>query len=165
MAKEGPSQACAACKFQRRKCGANCLLAPYFPPDQPKLFENAHRLFGVSNILKTLSVIDPSLRSDAMRSILYESDLRARFPVEGCAGAIRQVANQVYSALEELASLNEQIRQVENVSFPAGDSDCDGDGDGGGAAISQLMKEIAAFAQNMYDGQLYLGPQQPSENR
>ncbi|CAA7388008.1 unnamed protein product [Spirodela intermedia] len=163
MAKEGPYQACAACKFQRRKCGANCLLAPYFPPDQPKIFENAHHLFGVSNILKILSSIDPSLRSDAMRSILYESDLRARFPVEGCAGAIRQVANQVYSALEELASLNEQIRQVENVSFPAGDGDCDGDG--GSAAISHLMKEVAAFAQNMYDGQLYLGPQQPSENK
>ncbi|CAA6653665.1 unnamed protein product [Spirodela intermedia] len=124
MAKEGPNQACAACKFQRRKCSAECQFAPYFPADQPKLFENAHSLFGVSNILKILSSIDPSLRSEAMRSIIYESNIRARFPVDGCAGAIRQLFNQLCTAQMELASLTEQIvscHRSENGAFPAGD--------------------------------------------
>nr|CAD1818355.1 unnamed protein product [Ananas comosus var. bracteatus] len=61
MAKGGTSRpACAACKHQRRKCTADCPLALYFPADQPKQFQNAHRLFGVSNILRILKDLDPS---------------------------------------------------------------------------------------------------------
>ncbi|KAJ0971350.1 hypothetical protein J5N97_019309 [Dioscorea zingiberensis] len=79
-----PSQACAACKYQRRKCNPDCTLAPYFPADSQRQFLNAHRLFGVSNILRIIRGLDPVRRSEAMRSIIFQSNARALDPVGGC---------------------------------------------------------------------------------
>ncbi|BFI15987.1 hypothetical protein MPTK1_5g17835 [Marchantia polymorpha subsp. ruderalis] len=45
---------CAACKFLRRKCTAECVFALYFPADQPLKFYYVHRIFGVSNVSKIL---------------------------------------------------------------------------------------------------------------
>ncbi|MQM05977.1 hypothetical protein Taro_038790 [Colocasia esculenta] len=108
-AKGGTSQACAACKYQRRKCAADCQLAPYFPADDPRQFQNAHRLFGVSNIVKILGRIDPSQRPEAMRSIKYEADARDRYPVHGCLGIIYALCLQVHRAQMELDAVMAQL--------------------------------------------------------
>lgn len=47
---------CAACKILRRRCVDKCVLAPYFPPNEPFKFTIAHRVFGASNIIKFLQV-------------------------------------------------------------------------------------------------------------
>lgn len=47
---------CAACKILRRRCAEKCVLAPYFPPNDPIKFTTAHRVFGASNIIKFLQV-------------------------------------------------------------------------------------------------------------
>ncbi|XP_059643368.1 LOB domain-containing protein 27-like [Cornus florida] len=107
--KGGTSQACAACKYQRRKCTSDCPLAPYFPPDQPKMFQNAHRLFGVSNILKILKHIDPSQKLEAMRSIICQANIRDRFPVHGCWGIICQLHYQIRQTEEELQAVHTQL--------------------------------------------------------
>uniref|UniRef100_A0A7N0U006 LOB domain-containing protein n=1 Tax=Kalanchoe fedtschenkoi TaxID=63787 RepID=A0A7N0U006_KALFE len=107
--KGGTSQACAACKYQRRRCLPECQLAPYFPADQPKMFQNAHRLFGVSNILKILKQLDPSQKSEAMRSIIYQSDIRDKYPVAGCFGYIHQLHYQIQRGEEELHAIRSQI--------------------------------------------------------
>jgi len=50
---------CAACKILRRRCAADkCVLAPYFPPTDPAKFTIAHRVFGASNIIKFLQVLN-----------------------------------------------------------------------------------------------------------
>lgn len=107
--KGGNSQACAACKYQRRKCSSECPLAPYFPPDQPKMFQNAHKLFGVSNILKILKQLDPTMRVQAVRSIIDEANIRDQFPVHGCRGVIRQLHYQLRQAEEELHAVLQQL--------------------------------------------------------
>ncbi|KAK1311840.1 LOB domain-containing protein 27 [Acorus calamus] len=56
------NQSCAACKFQRRKCTADCPLAPYFPAENQRDFNHAHRLFGVANVLKITKNLDPIQR-------------------------------------------------------------------------------------------------------
>ena len=48
---------CAACKILRRRCAEKCVLAPYFPPTEPAKFTTAHRVFGASNIIKFLQVL------------------------------------------------------------------------------------------------------------
>lgn len=48
---------CAACKILRRRCVEKCVLAPYFPPNDPVKFTTAHRVFGASNIIKFLQVM------------------------------------------------------------------------------------------------------------
>ncbi|KAF8378374.1 hypothetical protein HHK36_029713 [Tetracentron sinense] len=119
--KGGTSQACAACKYQRRKCSADCPLAPYFPPDKPKMFQNAHRLFGVSNILKILNQLNPSQQMEAMRSIVFQADIREKFPTHGCCGIIYQLNYQLRQTEEELHAVNTKLaicRQQYNHQIP-----------------------------------------------
>lgn len=107
--KGGTSQACAACKYQRRRCSSECPLAPYFPPDQPKMFQNAHKLFGVSNILKILKTLDSNQKAEAMRSIIYQSDIRDKSPVHGCLGVTQQLQYHIWLAEEELRAVHAQL--------------------------------------------------------
>ncbi|KAJ8643452.1 hypothetical protein MRB53_005200 [Persea americana] len=108
--KGGTSQACAACKYQRRKCITDCPLAPYFPPDQPKQFQNAHRLFGVSNIVKILKQLDnTSQKMEAMRSIVCQANIREQHPVHGCLGIICSLQVLIHQTQQELDAVNAQL--------------------------------------------------------
>lgn len=109
----GANAACAACKYQRRKCAADCPLAPYFPPDQPKRFLNVHRLFGVSSILRILRQVDPDKREDTIKSIVYEADTREKDPVHGCLGIIHLLQNQVNKLKGELAVARDHLYLLE----------------------------------------------------
>jgi hypothetical protein len=95
-------KSCAACKYQRRKCSKDCPLAPYFPGDKPKIFANAHRLFGVSNILTILKVVKDEDKDEAMKSIIFESDIRARFQTHGCLGVIKMYESALKECIKEL---------------------------------------------------------------
>ncbi|CAJ2665597.1 unnamed protein product [Trifolium pratense] len=95
-------KSCAACKYQRRKCSKDCPLAPYFPGDKPKMFANAHRLFGVSNILTILQEVKDEDKDEAMKSIIFESDIRARFRTHGCLGVIKMYETALKECIKEL---------------------------------------------------------------
>lgn len=96
------AQACAACKYQRRKCAPDCILAPYFPHERHRQFLNAHKLFGVSNIIKIIRHLDQQSKDDAMRTIIFQSDVRASDPVGGCYRIIRSLERQINVAKAEL---------------------------------------------------------------
>ncbi|XP_059277539.1 uncharacterized protein LOC132031574 [Lycium ferocissimum] len=89
------SQACAACKYQRRKCASDCPLAPYFPAEKQKDFLNAHKLFGVSNILKVLKNVAPFQKDNAMKTLIFEANIRAEDPVGGCYRVILNLHRQI----------------------------------------------------------------------
>nr|BAK06944.1 predicted protein [Hordeum vulgare subsp. vulgare] len=103
------NQACAACKYQRRKCNPDCPLAPYFPADQQRRFLNAHRLFGVSNILKTLRRLKPELCEAAMQTLIYQAEMRAMDPVGGCCRMIIDLEHTSELLAAELAALNQHL--------------------------------------------------------
>lgn len=107
--KGGTSQACAACRYQRRKCNTDCPLAPYFPPEKPEQFLNAHRLFGVSNILKILKQLNPEQKLEAMQSIVYQANMRERYPVHGCQGVIYRLQLAVHEHQQALDAVNAQL--------------------------------------------------------
>ncbi|KAF8390296.1 hypothetical protein HHK36_024821 [Tetracentron sinense] len=73
------------------------------------MFHNAHRLFGVSNILKILNQLNPYQKTEAMRSIVFQSDIRKRFPVYGCMGVIYQLNYQIRQTEEELHAINTHL--------------------------------------------------------
>lgn len=98
----GTKHACAACKYQRRKCAPDCPFARYFPADQPKVFLNAHRLFRLSNIARILNKVDSDKKDEAMRTIIFESTIRAKYPVHGCWGIIGKLQHHIQSAMNEL---------------------------------------------------------------
>ncbi|XP_023731077.1 LOB domain-containing protein 22 [Lactuca sativa] len=103
------TQACAACRYQRRKCAPDCILAPYFPHDRQRQFQNAHKLFGVSNITKLIRDLDPPQKDEAMRTIIYQSDVRAQDPVEGCYRIIRELHRQIEYSRAELEIVLHQL--------------------------------------------------------
>ncbi|XP_019185512.1 PREDICTED: LOB domain-containing protein 27-like isoform X2 [Ipomoea nil] len=130
--KGGNSQACAACKHQRRKCSSDCALAQYFPATQPKTFQNAHRLFGVSNILKTLKNIDDDdKKADAMKSIIFEANMRHRFPVHGCVEYICYLRHRLSQAEDELRCVRGQLERCREQLLKSMDSNDDNCSDGG----------------------------------
>ncbi|KAI3450515.1 hypothetical protein Pfo_007180 [Paulownia fortunei] len=100
---------CAACKILRRRCVEKCVLAPYFPPNDPLKFTTAHRVFGASNIIKFLQELPEPQRADAVSSMVYEANARLRDPVYGCAGAICQLQKQVSELQEQLAKAQAEI--------------------------------------------------------
>nr|XP_011463318.1 PREDICTED: LOB domain-containing protein 22 [Fragaria vesca subsp. vesca] len=87
----GNTQACAACKYQRRKCAPDCILAPFFPHDRQHQFLHAHKLFGVSNITKIIKTLNHFEKETAMRTIIFQSDVRASDPVGGCYRIIQEL--------------------------------------------------------------------------
>ncbi|KAL2896808.1 LOB domain-containing protein 22 [Bienertia sinuspersici] len=89
------SYTCAACRYFRRRCPPNCRLAPYFPPQKHQEFINAHKLYGVSLIIRTLNSVPPHLRDDAMTSIIYSANARARDPVGGCKRILHSLLAQI----------------------------------------------------------------------
>ncbi|XP_058227139.1 LOB domain-containing protein 22-like [Rhododendron vialii] len=104
------THACAACKYQRRKCAPDCILAPYFPHHRQRQFLNAHKLFGVSNISKTIKNIDdPCKKDQAMRTIIFQSDTRANDPVGGCYRIICELKCQIEYNMVELELVLQQL--------------------------------------------------------
>ncbi|KAI3711980.1 hypothetical protein L1987_70529 [Smallanthus sonchifolius] len=102
-------QACAACRYQRRKCAPDCILAPYFPHDRQRQFQNAHKLFGVSNITKIIRNLDRPQKDEAMRTIIYQSDVRSIDPVGGCYRIIRELQRQIEISCAELEFVLQQL--------------------------------------------------------
>ncbi|GLJ37537.1 hypothetical protein SUGI_0762790 [Cryptomeria japonica] len=109
MAPSSSSSPCAACKFLRRKCTAECVFAPYFPPDQPHKFANVHKIFGASNITKLLNELAPHQREDAVNSLAYEAEARMKDPVYGCVGAISILQRQMHHLQRELAAAHADL--------------------------------------------------------
>ncbi|CAL5044160.1 unnamed protein product [Urochloa decumbens] len=98
MASGGGAAACAACKYQRRRCTPECPLAEFFPQDRSRVFRNAHRLFGVSNILKTLARAGREKRREAMHCIIYESQAWDINPATGCVPIIQDLQRRIRQA-------------------------------------------------------------------
>ncbi|XP_052199589.1 LOB domain-containing protein 24-like [Diospyros lotus] len=103
---------CAACKVLRRRCVEQCILAPYFPPNDPLKFAIAHRVFGSSNIIKILQEIPECHRADAVSSMVYEANARMRDPVYGCTGTICQLQKQVSELQVQLAKTQAVIASM-----------------------------------------------------
>ncbi|KAL0311873.1 UNVERIFIED_CONTAM: LOB domain-containing protein 22 [Sesamum radiatum] len=102
-------QACAACKYQRRRCAPDCPLAPFFPADRVKEFLNAHKLFGVGNIVKILKKVPQHERQNAMRSVIFEANVRARDPVGGCHRLIRDMEERLRLCNSELDFVRKRL--------------------------------------------------------
>ncbi|KAG6583812.1 LOB domain-containing protein 4, partial [Cucurbita argyrosperma subsp. sororia] len=105
----GGAAPCAACKLLRRRCGEECVFAPYFPADQPHKFANVHKVFGASNVNKMLQELPLHQRGDAVSSLVYEANARVRDPVYGCVGAISSLQQQIDNLQTQLALAQAEV--------------------------------------------------------
>ncbi|KAF3339008.1 LOB domain-containing protein 27-like protein [Carex littledalei] len=121
------SSACAACKYQRRKCGPQCMLAPYFPPERQSDFQNAHKLFGVSNIVKKLRQLSAPDRQKAVNTMVYEANMRAENPSGGCYHIIKYYEEVIRNMEVELNTIQGEINKfrVNQCNFETNQHDID----------------------------------------
>ncbi|KAG2663419.1 hypothetical protein I3843_16G030000 [Carya illinoinensis] len=103
------SQACASCKYQRKKCDPHCPLAPFFPQHRRKDFMNVHKVFGVRNVLKLTKNLGFKEKSEAMKTMIYQADVRVKDPVGGCCRVISELQNRIKHLEAEYRLLLEQL--------------------------------------------------------
>ncbi|XP_022745771.1 LOB domain-containing protein 12-like [Durio zibethinus] len=114
----GGNSPCASCKLLRRRCAKDCIFAPYFPSDDPHKFAIVHKVFGASNVSKMLQELPVQQRADAVSSLVYEANARARDPVYGCVGAISYLQNQVSQLQMQLAVAQAEILCIQMQQEP-----------------------------------------------
>lgn len=113
MARYRTHQPCAACRMLRRKCDANCLLAPYFPSDEIEKFAGVHKVFGASNVIKMVQMVEETKREDAVKAIVYEATARLRDPVYGSTGAIFHLQTMVKELKDQVESIRSQALELQ----------------------------------------------------
>ncbi|GLJ42992.1 hypothetical protein SUGI_0892380 [Cryptomeria japonica] len=101
--------ACAACRHQRKKCSAECLLAPHFPPDDLQRFAIVHQVYGISRVAKLLKDVNPEQRADAANSLVYEAKARVEDPVYGCTRATQQLQKRIADLESQLAATQAEL--------------------------------------------------------
>ncbi|RVW95443.1 LOB domain-containing protein 1 [Vitis vinifera] len=101
-------QPCAACRMLRRRCDRDCILAPYFPSYEIEKFAGVHKVFGASNVIKMIQMVEESRREDAVKAIIYEATTRLRDPVYGSAGAIFHLQKMIQDLNTQLDSIRTQ---------------------------------------------------------
>ncbi|KAG6487621.1 hypothetical protein ZIOFF_056211 [Zingiber officinale] len=133
---------------------------PYFPANDQHKFLNAHRLFGVSNIIKIIANLDPVQRNDAMRTIIFQSDMRAQDPVGGCYHIVDDLERQIRHCLAELHLVHRQLsicRAQTAAAAQAADLDVVGPGPFPPGAAQDVCV-VDPDAVNIYDPNLYSAP-------
>ncbi|KAK9275733.1 hypothetical protein L1049_023001 [Liquidambar formosana] len=110
MEVHGNFPACASCKHQRKRCDEYCLLAPYFPASRYQDYVSVHRLFGLSNILRIMSVVQPSQRQITAETLMMQGIIWRSDPISGCLGYARFLQAQIDYHFRELEFVNQQLR-------------------------------------------------------
>eukprot|EP00253_Pinus_taeda_P028836 PITA_28836 len=106
------TSSCSGCKNQRKKCTEKCVLAPYFPQNDPQKFLFVHKVFGKGRVAKLLQDIPAEQRGDAVSSMVYEARARARDPVHGCVGLIKDLQNELAELQLQLESTKVELANI-----------------------------------------------------
>ncbi|KAG2313233.1 hypothetical protein Bca52824_024790 [Brassica carinata] len=109
--------ACAACKFQRKKCTENCILARYFPQEKQNQFLNAHKVFGVSNITKFIRGVEERQRDVAMNNLIFHANARARDPVLGVCKIMLDLKHKIACAQAELNFHHQKLAMCRTIAL------------------------------------------------
>ncbi|KAH9301799.1 hypothetical protein KI387_013382 [Taxus chinensis] len=103
---------CAACKMQRKKCGDKCILAPYFPQNNPEKFLLVHKVFGTGNVIKLLQDVAVEKREEAVASMVFEARERLRDPVNGSSALISHLQRKVAELQSQLANAEDELANI-----------------------------------------------------
>ncbi|KAI3974746.1 hypothetical protein MKX01_037542 [Papaver californicum] len=101
-------KACAACRYQRRKCLPGCPFAPLFPRDREEDFQNVSRVFGANNFIKLMKTPKLSEQHLAAEAMIIEANARASDPVHGLGGFVATLIERLVYLTTELEMVNQQ---------------------------------------------------------
>ncbi|XP_006660281.1 LOB domain-containing protein 24-like [Oryza brachyantha] len=94
---------CAACRYLRRRCADDCVLAPFFPASRPHRYFCVHTVFGASNVARLLQSLPMAERGNAANTMAMEAYWRVQDPVYGCTGIINRLQDEIRAVQCELA--------------------------------------------------------------
>ncbi|KAJ6383574.1 hypothetical protein OIU78_026962 [Salix suchowensis] len=97
-------QACASCKHQRKRCGEDCVLAPYFPAERMQEFQAVHKVFGVSNVIKLVKDVNKERQKETAESLVWEATCRRNDPVLGLLWKIQEITGRI-RAVQDAAAI------------------------------------------------------------
>ncbi|KAF0898069.1 hypothetical protein E2562_001740 [Oryza meyeriana var. granulata] len=103
---------CAACRYLRRRCADDCVLAPFFPASRPHRYACVHRVFGASNVARLLQSLPMAERGNAANTMAMEAYWRVQDPVYGCTGIINRLQEEIRAVQCDLAMTQAQIAIV-----------------------------------------------------
>ncbi|KAK4415687.1 LOB domain-containing protein 27 [Sesamum alatum] len=110
MNEMNPAGACAACKYQRKRCDESCVLGRYFPLERAEDFENVQRLFGFQNAVKILNSVEENEREKTVKSLILEARLRRQNPVHGPVAVERRLRAEVEKVKKELDMVTKELK-------------------------------------------------------
>ncbi|GAV88029.1 DUF260 domain-containing protein [Cephalotus follicularis] len=113
LARSSPHQPCAACRMLRRRCDSNCTLAPYFPSHEIQKFAGVHKVYGASNVIKMIQMVEETKREDTVKAIVYEATARLRDPVYGSTRSIFHLQNMIEDLKGQLESTRARILELQ----------------------------------------------------
>ncbi|KAK8943747.1 LOB domain-containing protein 12 [Platanthera guangdongensis] len=100
---------CAACKYLRRRCSDDCILAPHFHPSNPNKFARVHKIFGASNVARILRHLPEHKRAQAAEAMAWEAYWRVQDPIYGCSSKIARLQDEIRRTKSELAMTRAQV--------------------------------------------------------
>ncbi|GLJ17640.1 hypothetical protein SUGI_0307220 [Cryptomeria japonica] len=103
---------CAACRLSRTKCSEDCVLAPYFPSDDPDKFAVVQRVFGTSHIIKLLQGVEAEQRAEAVNSMVHEAAARMKDPIHGLGSEVHELQEKIAHLKSQLAATEEELVNV-----------------------------------------------------
>ncbi|PPD83242.1 hypothetical protein GOBAR_DD19832 [Gossypium barbadense] len=80
-----------------------------FLHDRQRQFQNAHKLFGVSNITKIIKNFNPPEKDIVMHTMVFQSDTQANDSVSGCYRIIQELPHQIEYSQAELELVLHQL--------------------------------------------------------
>ncbi|KAI8553487.1 hypothetical protein RHMOL_Rhmol05G0019600 [Rhododendron molle] len=110
VANDANVHACAACKHQRQRCDSDvCPLALYFPANKIEEFQNVHRIYGITNLIRILHSVPEHLRHKTAETLILEAAMRKEFPVSGSLAVQAQTRALIHEYEKELEFVKKQI--------------------------------------------------------
>ncbi|GKU87912.1 hypothetical protein SLEP1_g2239 [Rubroshorea leprosula] len=106
-------QPCAACRTLRRRCDENCILGPYFPSDEIEKFASVHKIFGASNVIKMIQMVEETKREDTVKALVYEATARLRDPVYGTTRTIFHLQKMAEELKTQLDSTRAKVFELQ----------------------------------------------------
>ncbi|XP_054816844.1 LOB domain-containing protein 7-like [Prosopis cineraria] len=91
-------------------CHENCEYRQIFPGNRYSEFENAERLFGVSNMLTIIQSVEAHQRQVAADSMFVEANAWRNHPVRGVLGFASDLISQIHSHSNQLQVARKQLQ-------------------------------------------------------
>ncbi|XP_073137877.1 LOB domain-containing protein 4-like [Henckelia pumila] len=95
-------QNCAACTYRRKRCGPDCVFAPYFPAEKAEEFEKVNWLFGGQNTMNMLNSVTEEERSRTAETLVIEASIRRENPVHGPLETEKMLREQIEMLQKEM---------------------------------------------------------------